>query len=57
VIERFYKALRNVWRAKPPIPKPSYLPNLHMGAALYTQKQGLSNLFILKTPHKNAQKL
>jgi len=42
VIGGFYGGLRNVLAAKPPIPKPSYLPNLHMGHALYTQKQGLS---------------
>ena len=43
-IERFYRWRRNVLAPKPPIPKPSNLPNLHIPHALYTQKQGLSTI-------------
>ena len=57
MIERFYRWRRNPLAAKPPIPKPPKPSNLHMGAALYTRYGGLSNLFILKTPHKNPQKV
>jgi hypothetical protein len=54
VIERFYEGLRNVLAAKPSYPKPSYPA---YGAALYPQNHGLSNLYTLKTPYKNAQKM
>jgi|694.fasta_scaffold00124_149 hypothetical protein len=46
-IERFYRGRRNVLAAKPPYPKPSYLPNLHIGAALYTRYRGLSTIICL----------
>jgi hypothetical protein len=56
-IERFYRGRRNVLAAKPPIPKPFKPSNLHMRHALYLQNHGLSNLYTLKTPYKNAQKM
>ena len=56
-IERFYRWRRNVLAPKPPIPKP-YKPSYPAyGAALYTKYRGLSNLYTLKTPYKNAQKM
>jgi hypothetical protein len=54
VIERFYRGLRNPLAAKPPYPKPSNLPNLHMRHALYPQYHGLSNLLC---PEKHNKKV
>jgi len=55
-IERFYRWRRNLWRAKPPIPKPSKPLYPAYGAALYTKYGGLSNLFILNTALKMPRK-
>jgi len=57
VIERFYRWRRNPLAAKPSYPKP-YKPSYpHILHALYTQNNGLSNLYSLKKPHKNIQKI
>jgi hypothetical protein len=56
-IERFYRGRRNVLAAKPPYPKPSYLPNLHIGAALYTRYRGLSKVIkLLENQEKSIER-